>query len=379
MRRGEKPEKRMRRAPQAPQFANAHDGGSLASWPGPEPSPAERDRLQQALDEHKQTHTVQAALESVEVLDEMMKAFHRCGLIPNKHAMRIYLQHCCAKSASFEAEMICFASANCALDMMQVHKCTFDVSTVLQIAMQISFRAMMKNVSDFVQNLVAKSLTYLSCHERSFIARHLTAALAERHAATHASLNRSKTFAESDIRIDWDGSDSQELRLYNSASGQKKAYRPVEGYGFAKKGLFALLSIEDPEARQPPYDGRRDGALIEVTKAEEGEPLVVKLTTQVCVPFRGRYRYRLDAVDTAEVQTRRVASALQILGRDPHPQSRRLAPHDYLSRVLSLPLEEPYKVRIVLRSKVATLENELEITEYEKEPITIKYWSRCLV
>merc|ERR1719262_800256 len=121
-----------------------------AYWPGPEPCPGDKSRLQKALRHHGSTHTVQDALSSMIKIHTMMQQLDEQRLIPDKNALQIYLQHCCAKSASFEAETVCFEAATLALDMIEKHGCSFDASVIKDIAMQISLRAEMCNVEDFV-------------------------------------------------------------------------------------------------------------------------------------------------------------------------------------------------------------------------------------
>jgi len=50
---------------------------------------------------YQETHTLQDALESMQGLQAILQELE----IPNKNAMQIYLQHCCAKSASNEVEV----------------------------------------------------------------------------------------------------------------------------------------------------------------------------------------------------------------------------------------------------------------------------------
>merc|ERR1719335_1277628 len=108
--------------------------------------------------------------------------------------------------------------------------------------------------------------------------------------------------------MDWDSSTAQEFHLYNQGDCTCGCYEPVEGYGFARKGLVALLSMDHEQSSNildAEYKRQRDGALVEVAKANEGEPLVVRLRTQMRVPFKRGARYRLDNVDTSEVQAKR--------------------------------------------------------------------------
>jgi hypothetical protein len=278
------------------------------------------------LRSHAQTHIVQEALRSVRDMHEFMIELQKKDVIPNKNAMQIYLQHCCAKSASFDAELACFEAARVALDLMEQHGCRFDTSTVVQIAMQISLRAESSNAAGFVRRLVRKTLTHLSENERLFIIRHMTHILAERKEAFDASLWGSDSFAEQGIKIDWERSTPQEFYLYNGGQSNTRYYKPEQGYGFARKGLSALLSIDTSGCECAGYEAWRDGALVDVVKANEGEPLVVRSKTHVKVPFEEHLAYRLDNIDAAEVQTKRMMEALKVLGRDPHPQCARLLP-----------------------------------------------------
>jgi hypothetical protein len=292
--------------------------------------------------------------------------------------MQICLQHVFLKSASFCAETICFEAANFALDMIEKHRCMFDMSTVVQIAMSISLRAGFANAEAFVWRLVRKTLPNLPENERSFIARHMVFALSERAAVFEESLQKCEPFFEAGLQIDWERSSSQEFHLYNTITGKRKYYEAAEGYGFAKKGLVALLSMQpelSPEHSQSQrfeYKRQRDGAIIEVVKANDGEPLVVRMKTQVTVPFREGAPYRLDNMDTNELQAKRSMDALRVLGRDPHPQCARCLPHPYLCQMLHLPPEEPYSVQSRVGKKDKPLTDWLDWNEYGTEPIRVK-------
>jgi len=343
-----------------------------ASWPGPEPSPQDQARLQAAMKRHRETHSLQDALQSMQGLHMIMQEFDGKGVIPNRNAMQIYLQHCCAKSASHEVEAFCLESADLALIMMERHNCRFDVATVIQIVLQLSLRAEMARAAEFVHSLVQKALVHLHVEESSFIKRHIIFALAERMESVHESLSQEATFAERGLWIDWEKSTSQEFHLYNTAC---HTYKPTVGYGFKRKGLVSLLSI-DPDQPSPQYwnySRQRDGAIVEVTKANDDEPLVVRLRTQVAVPFGADLRYRLDHMDTAEVQTKRMMECMKILGKD--PQCSRLLPDPQLCQMLLLPPEEPYNIKIRLRpniARLATLESELDLWSEGVEPFRIQ-------
>jgi len=334
--------------------------------------------LQRAMREHANTHTVQCALGSVRKIHAIMGELSERGLIPNKNAMQVYLQHCCAKSATFGAESACFDAADLALDMIERHQCGFHISTVVEISMHISLRAEMSRAESFVRRLVAKSLKHLPENERRFLARHLVFVIGERKAAADESLSKAETFAERGLDMDWESSTAQEFHLYNDDSGVRKCYKPVEGYGFARKGLVALLSIDHERSGLDGFDysRQRDGALVDVVKAKDGEPLVVRLRTQVNVPFRQDACYRLDDIDVADLQAKRAMEALRILGRDPDPQCCRLRPNPRLCEILSLPLEEPYAVRLVLKDSgaygVRVDGQEWDFCEYGAEPVRVR-------
>jgi len=305
-------------------------------------------------------------------LQAIMQELDEKGVIPNRNAMQIYLQHCCAKSASNEVESLCLEAADQALVMMERHHCTFDVSTVVQIAMQLSLRAEMARAAKFVESLVRKALRHLPGEELSFIERHMTFALAERKEAACESLSQASAFVERGLKIDWEKSTAQEFHVYNTAG---RTYRATEGYGFARKGLVALLSIDhdqsSPQYRS--YNRQRDGAIVEISKVSDDEPLVVRLRTQVAVPFRANLLYRLDNMDTAEVQTKRMMECMKVLGND--PQCRRLLPGPELCQMLLLPPEEPYSIRIRLRpnvARLATLENEFDLWSECAEPFRVQ-------
>jgi hypothetical protein len=318
-------------------------------------------------------HVLEDAAYSVQEVYDLLKEFSESkGVIPNANAMHIAFRHCFLKSASFCAEKNCFEAANFALCVMEKHKCRFDIKTVAEIAMSISLRADFINIAVFLRRLVRKTLTHLSENERSFVARHMIFALAERKEAADESLSRSGAFAEKNLRIDWQRSSSQEFYLYNKSEGQRKSYNPVEGYGFARKGLVGLLSMELDVATQQrcEYKAQRDGAIVDIVKAEEGEALVVRMRTQVTIPFREGVMYRLDDMDVGDLQVKRIMDALRVLGRD--PQYLRSMPNPYLCQMLYLPPEEPYIVRIALQPKVAPLAGELELNEYGHEPIRVK-------
>merc|ERR1719428_1132038 len=173
--------------------------------------------------------------------------------------------------------------------------------------------------------------------------------------------------------MDWDSSTAQEFHLYNKGSGIRRCYEPMEGYGFARKGLVALLSIDHEQSGNildAEYKRQRDGALVEVAKANEGEPLVVRLRTQMRVPFKQGARYRLDDIDASAVE------ALRVLGRDPHPECGRLLPDAGLREVLMVPPEEPYTVRLVLKAAGGYGESvdgqEWDVVEEGMEPIRVR-------
>jgi hypothetical protein len=325
--------------------------------------------------DHKHAHSVLEACESVQHLRSLMFELDRKDVIPNLHAMRIYIQQCCVKSATFEAEELCFQAATLGLEMMEKHGCRFEVSLVVEIALQISLRASMASVDPFVRKLVRTSLPHLSKRESRFVERHLIFALAERKDTTIESLNNANPFAESDIQIDWASSTAQEFHLYNVIDGGKKIYKPCEGYGFAKKGLTALLSIDHDPASvlSKGYRRQRDGAIVDVWSAKEDEPLVVRVRTQVAVPLDGGY-YRLDNLDISEVPIKRMMETMKILGRDSHPQYGRRLPNASLCEVLFLPAEEAYSAHLVLRAKGADAAPlvELDLCEYSAEPIRVK-------
>merc|ERR1719464_2255747 len=65
--------------------------------------------------------------------------------------------------------------------------------------------------------------------------------------------------------------------------------------------------------------------------------------------------------------------SLKVLGGD--PQCSRLSPDPQLCRMLLLPPEEPYAIRILLQPKVArlsTLERELDLSAESSEPLRVK-------
>jgi len=222
--------------------------------------------------------------------------------------------------------------------MIERRHCRFDVSTVIQIAMQLSLRTEMARSAEFVHSLVQKALAHLHAEERSFIERHIIFSLAERKEAADESLSQAATFAEQGLRIDWERSTAQEFHVYNTAC---RTYKPTAGYGFARKGLVALLSIDPDQSSSQyrNYNRQRDGAIVEVAKVSDDQPLVVRLRTQVTVPFRANLLYRLDNMDTAEVQTKRMMECMKVLGKD--PQCSKLLPDPQLCQMLLLPPEEP--------------------------------------
>merc|ERR1712176_657994 len=63
--------------------------------------------------------------------------------------------------------------------------------------------------------------------------------------------------------------------------------------------------------------------------------------------------------------------ALKILGRDPHPQCTRLLPESNLCDALLLPPEARYTIKVYV-GKAATLECELEFSEYGHEPVRVR-------
>jgi len=345
---------------------------TCATWPGPGPRPRDQERLQEAMKRHQETHSVEDAASSMQMLHAIMVELESENVIPNKNAMQIYLQHCCAKSASFEmASFALGVAADLALRMMEKHRCRFEASTVVQIAMHVSLRAEMGYVAHFLGCLIRKAMTHLEENERSFLERHMSLALAERKEATVESLGRLETFSERGFRIHWESSTSQEFHVYNTAH---HTYKPIQGYGFARKNLVALLSIDaDPSSVQySNYNRQRDGAIVDVIKAVDGEALVVRLRTHVAVPFRKDLFYRLDDMDIAEVQTKRVMESLRALSRD--PQCSRLIPNPELCRILLVPSGEQYTIRVLLRpndSRLATLERELDFLEQWMEPIRV--------
>lgn len=335
-----------------------------AAWPGLEPTSRDQMKLQKAMKRHQDMHSLQEAAQSIQTLHVLMQELESRNVIPNKNAMQIYLQHCCAKSASFEA-------ADIALWMMERHGCRFEVSTVVQIAMQVSLRADMCLVAQFVRRLLRTTLLHLQENELSFLERHMTFVLAERKESTDESMGMLETFAERGLRIDWESSTAQEFHIYNTSHG---TYKPTEGYGFAKKNLVALLSIDpDPSSvLYSKYCRHRDGAIVDVIKAGDGEPLVVRFRMPVTIPFHADLLYRLDHLDTAEVQTKRMMESLKVLGRD--PQSCRLIPHTQLCQILLLPPEEQYTIKVLLRPKdarLATLDGELDFREDSMDPIRV--------
>merc|ERR1712039_953017 len=112
-------------------------------------------------------------------LHEFMKGLAAKNVIPNRKAMQIYLQQCCAKSASFEAEQLCFAAARDAIEQMIACKCRFDIAVVLDIVLQASLRAELDGVLALADQLV-KSLTHLTRNEQAFISEKIKFALVER-------------------------------------------------------------------------------------------------------------------------------------------------------------------------------------------------------
>mmetsp|Transcript_88719 Transcript_88719/g.153546 ORF Transcript_88719/g.153546 Transcript_88719/m.153546 type:complete len:1496 (+) Transcript_88719:65-4552(+) len=344
------------------------------SWPGREPNSQDRARFEKAMKHHKEIHTLEDATYSVQEVCNILKEFDSKDVIPNRNAMQICLQHCFLKSASFCAETVCFDAASVALQMMEKQRCRFDLSAVVQIVLAISLRADLVNITALVRQLVKGTLTHLSDNERSFVSRHIIFALAERKAAVEESLHRPETFHEGGLRMDWEKSSAQEFHLYNATDGGRKLYRPVEGYGFSKKGLVALLSMEPDSSGQQHYEYKlkRDGAIVDVIKANEDEPLVVRMRTPVTVPFKEHATYRLDNMDIDELQAKRIMESLRVFGRDPHPNCARLVPHPYLCQSLHLPPEEPYAARIVLQPKIAPLDGELDVNEYGNEPIRVR-------
>jgi DNA polymerase III delta prime subunit len=344
-----------------------------AAWPGTRPTNADEQLLQTVMANHKNQHTVQDALHSMHKLHEIMMDLASKCVIPNRNAMQVYLQHCCVKSASFEAEAACFNAAFFALDLIERHDCKFDVKAAVDIAMQTSLRAAPSNLEVFARRLVRKTLTHLNDHERAFVAKHMTFALLERRETFHESI-ASSTFAEKGIRIDWGDSSAQDFQLYNVEEDAVKSYQPSEGYGFGRKGLAAVLSIdlERSGLLYSDYHWGRDGALVDIVKADSGEPIVARAKTQVSVPFVEGALYRLDSIDTAEVQTRRLLETLRVVGRDAHPSCQRAQPDSLLCKMLCLPAEEPYNVRLVLRPRCATLEEELDENEGTAEPLRVR-------
>jgi hypothetical protein len=347
-------------------------------------------RFRHSVHRHKDMHTLDDAADNVQRVHRLLKYFDKCNMMPNKNEMRICIEHCFLKSASIFAEDVCFEAAKFALDMMEKHNCRFDLSTVTDISLSISLRATFASVVAFVHRLVQNSLAHLPENVRSFVAGHMVYALSERKAEFEESVE-SDAFSERGLKMDWEKSSSQELHLYNSLEGHLKSYKPVEGYGFAKKGLVAILSMESEYSMQHGYEYKRQsyGAIVDIISADDDKPLKVRMRTQVPVPFQENATYRLDNIETGgDHQARRIMESLcalvpSKLAMDSHngddhasssikdalcllrkdPQYAKSLPHPYICQMLYLPSEEQYIVQIVVR-KDASLAKMLDRSEY---------------
>jgi hypothetical protein len=324
---------------------------------------------------------VEEAADSVQKLHSLLKDLdEKRRVIPNRHAMQIYFK-CCLKSVSSSSdscamENICFDAANFALNLMERHKCRFSVEVVVQILIHISLRVPMGVVAQFVQRLARKSLTHLPENLRLFLVRHLTFVMAERKEAVDESLSGSASFAETGLCVMWERSSKQKLVLYNRSDGKSGngygglCYQPVEGYGFARKGLVAVLSMDRGpcERHALEYKHHRDGAIVEISATNEGEPLIVCIKTFSTRIFEKNAFYRLDNIETAEVHTKRVTDALSIVGEDSSP----LMPSPYLCQMLFMPPEEPYSICLKLQPNNSDVCDHFDIDDDSNEPIRVR-------
>jgi regulator of nonsense transcripts 1 len=92
----------------------------------------------------------------------------------------------------------------------------------------------------------------------------------------------------------------------------------------------------------------------------------------VTIPFIEEACYRLDDLEIGDLAVKRVMGALRLLMTDPDPQIQRSKPHDYICELLCLPPEEPYIARIVIQSKLARIEDDLELNVDTMDPIRVK-------
>merc|ERR1712085_63618 len=94
------------------------------------------------------------------------------------------------------------------------------------------------------------------------------------------SISKAEPYSERDLKLVWEKSSAQIFHIYNVNDHGRKYYKlPTEGYGFARKGLVALLSIhyERSGKAESGYSRQEDSALVDIYKASEGEPLIVRL------------------------------------------------------------------------------------------------------
>mmetsp|Transcript_115056 Transcript_115056/g.199628 ORF Transcript_115056/g.199628 Transcript_115056/m.199628 type:complete len:1706 (-) Transcript_115056:102-5219(-) len=299
---------------------------------------------------HGQTHTVEDVLESMQNIYSFMQDLDKQGIILGRNAMHIFLEHCCAKSASFEVESLSFNAANLALKMMEEHNCKFDMDIVTKIAMQINLRADPQNILCFVQNLVKKTLTQFSADEQMVFANHMAFAIAERKQTFDESIEyiiKSEAFNETGLKVDWSRSTNQQFHLCNTKEGHFEHKNGKNGDGF-RKGDYALLTTEGYFSNNDYLNRHLNWAIVEITKSDDEKPLQVRLRAHPRFSLKPNASFRLDRIDVAEVPTQKTMKALQVLSGASKFAS--LKPDPRLLERLLQPAEREYSVLIPKRA-----------------------------